>query len=433
MTENQGTALPAPLSATPLAGADEAPSVLASLRRVGPILIAAKIALYVASWLSIRTAGPGGLHPLFAGRGIPLFAWDSRFYLQILEQGYPSREHAPYLIAFFPVYPLASWPLASWIGGPAALLVIANLASLVGYAVFHTWCHRLSDARTALFATLIAISFPPAFFASCAYAEGPFVLATAGVLFMLAEKRLVAAALIAAVASALRPTGIILAGLVALTGLGLDGSFPRGLRARGLPIAIGLGLLASSGVVIYEAFLTARYENPLVYFAAQKNWDGPAGDATGPPAPAAAKSMAPSTATSTSTGSPTASTAPSPWSRPPASAPRHLGDKLLSVGAWNKALALIVLAVSALALFRPRFFPRSVLLIPIGMFLIGYLPGGGARASSVARFLVAALPCFLYLAGAAVKRPRVAYGALACCWVLQLAFVAAFSRGLWSG
>jgi hypothetical protein len=399
------------------ARASAAPSFLTSLRQIGPILIATKIALVAVSWLSIRTAGPGGLQPLFAGRGIPLFAWDSRFYLQILEQGYPGGEQAPYLIAFFPAYPLASWPLLFWIGGPAALLVIANLASLAGYSLFHTWCRRLSDARTALFATLIAISYPPTFFASCAYAEGPFVLATAGVLLMLTEKRLWAAALVAAAASALRPTGVVLAALVAVTALGREGWLPPRFKARALSAAVGLGLVASSGVIVYETFLAVRYHDPMVYFAAQKNWDGPTAGAATP------------AMTDDATARPAA---PLSGPRAPA-APRRLDEKLLSVGAWNKLLALIVLAVSALALVRPRFFPRSLLLVPIGMFLIGYLPGGGARASSVARFLVAALPCFLYLAGAAVKRPRLTYGVLLGCWILQFAFVAAFSRGMWAG
>lgn len=399
----------------------EGPSFRNSLKRMAPILLGTKIALLLVSWLSIRLAGPGGLHSLFAPLGIPLFAWDSLNYLQILDRGYPDIGQAPQLIAFFPAYPLVSRVLAFGIGGPAALLVVANLCSLAGYSIFHTWCQRLSDARIAMVATLIAISYPPAFFTSCAYTEGPFVLAAASVLALLTAKRWLAAALVCAGATSLRPTGVILAALVSLTRLapGFSGKPIRHeSRVRALLVAAGLGVIASSGAIAYEVFLAERYADPTIYLAAQKNWSDPA--------------AIPATPTSAVAEARELPLGQVDRPQPKSSIPRQLA-KLVSIGAWNKLFAFLILAVSGLALVRPRLFPRLLLLIPIAIFLLGYLPGGGARDSSVARFLTGALPTFFYVAPALAKRPRLAYGALVGCWVMQLIFVAAFSRGIWTG
>jgi hypothetical protein len=381
-------------------------------------LLLIKLILLTVSWISISNIHAGELNP-FASH-IPLFAWDSLHYLDILNNGYPRGTEHPERIAFFPLYPILSWPLAQWLGGPVALLIVSNLASLVGYLLFYIWCERRAGSKTALFASLAAISYPPAFFTSCAYTEGPFVLAIAATLLLIDLRRILEAALVAGIASALRPPAFILAMLVALASLksnsvGMSTSYLR----RIVLVAPSIALIGLSGAVAYQTFLTLRFDDPFIYFTAQKRWE------------IEDPLRIQSASVNTTSGS-TAMRAQEVTGKP---VWRYawLLEKLKSAGAWNKFWMMGILALTILALWRPGPVPVITLMIPIGIFLLGYIPGHGARASSMARFLVGALPTFLYLGSRIKDHPKWSFAGMVVCWLMQCRLVWEFSQGSWTG
>jgi hypothetical protein len=382
-------------------------------------LLCNKVMLLAISWVSLRSTPIDELKARFTSR-IPLFSWDSLHYLDILNNGYPRGAGHLEQIAFFPLYPLMSWPLARLVGGPIALLLVSNAASIAGYLLFFKWCKRRSDPQTALFACLAAISYPPAFFASCAYTEGLFVLAVASVLLLMDMRKLLAAALVAGVASAVRPPAVLLGLMVSWASVHLNNGVHWGGYMRRLATVFPIALIGLSGAIAYEGYLTIRFDNPFAYLTAQRNWDTEVSQATNQPR--AATMLQPTTGLARHNEAATSRH----WYAP-------LLGKLASIGAWNKFWMGVILALTIWAIWRPGPVPLVTLIIPIGIFLVGYVPGHGARVSSVGRFLVAALPTFLFL-GVHIKRyPRLSLAGMSACWLMQCAFVWEFSQGSWAG
>lgn len=391
------------------------------LLKVLGCLLLTKLTLFLVSWTSIHahanlaiTLNPFASHT-------PLFAWDSLRYLEILNNGYPLDRQHLYEIAFFPLYPLCAYPLSRWIGGPAALLVVSNLASLVGYSLFYLWCERRAGARTALFASLAAICYPPAFFASCAYTEGLFVLFIAAVLLLLELRRIPEAAIVAGLASALRPPAVTLGILVALTSLTATGSDAiASLLKRLVLVTPAIALVGLSGAIAYETYLAVRFDDPLIYFTSQKRWD----IVSAPQDTSAGAAVSKDRSVDIMPGKPKEVLRQSFM---------RLFDKAISIGGWNRIWMVLMVALTLIAMWRPGPVPVATFLVPIGIFLLTYLPGHGARAFSVGRFMVGALPTFLWLGSRIKNHPRWALAGLAACWLLQIRLVWAFSQGAWAG
>jgi hypothetical protein len=129
--------------------------------------------------------------------------WDGPWYLDIARFGYPT--HTPQgqsLLGFFPLYPLLSRWLSHVTG--LRLEVAAVLVNTIGAAtaVVHVW--RLAEAFLFAF-------FPGSYAFSFAYTEGVFLASAAGCLLLLERRRWWSAAMVAAIGSAARPTGYVLA------------------------------------------------------------------------------------------------------------------------------------------------------------------------------------------------------------------------------
>lgn len=121
---------------------------------------------------------------------------------------------------------------------------------------------------------------------------------------------------------------------------------------------------------------------------------------------------------------------------------------------WNATLNLAVLAIAAAGLARPGArsspadrtapaggleregrlspaaeIPRVAFLVPVLVFLMAWLPDPfeGLRLAGVARYQLAALPCFLWVA-ARLKSPVLLGLLLAAMLTLQAFYVAAYVR-----
>jgi hypothetical protein len=391
------------------------PDVLRALA----LVVAVRTLVLAAGALSLWLAAGDAVDPIYA-TGVPLVAWDSFYYREILVHGYPPAPGA--VVAFFPAFPLAARPLLPLLSPEAALLLVANVCTVAGLGVAYVWARMLMTPNVALAGTLLAAAYPPAAFLSAAYTEGPFLLMVALTFLAMQRDAWYAAAIASGIATACRPTGVALAAVVWLGAAGVAWRRYRG--ARTLLALAALGVIAFSGAIAYELFLWNRYGDPRVYLTIQRHWDSaePAG-----PAPVLPKHTL---ADPLSWGLETTRTALAPW---PA-----IERRVTSLSVWNKGWTLLLLIVTAVGFVAPGPVPRLLFAVPLLIFLVGYLPNrstlsGQVRIPALARYETAALPCFYLVAWWLRDRRRLAATLIATLLAFQLLYAAAISRGWWAG
>ena len=376
--------------------------------------------------IAFRALHAGVDDPHFA-TGQPLVAWDSVHYLEIMNHGYPDRvgDDFPETIGFFPLLPLLTRPLAAFMDGPAAMLIVCNVASIAGVLFFFHWCRRTVGPCKAFLACMLLLSYPPAMFFSAAYTEPLFCATTAAALYFADCRRPWLAALAAGLGSATRPTGVAVSFVIWVESIVRTAPRDR-LRSAGKFIA--LGLLSASGIIGYATYLTYRYGTPMAYIRAQQHFVPAAANASA--APPAAAIAANAATVATVAGSPATEEAA------PQGIAAKIKSKLRSIGAWGTLLAYLTFGLSVLILIPRLPWPRHILLIPLLIFLVGFLPNHGARINSCSRFMTCALPLFAALVMLPWIRNR-------SCWLfailfalgfmVQAMFVGGFTRGIWAG
>ena len=203
--------------------------------------------------------------------GTVLAQWDGTWYLAVVERGYPAAipEVEGSLVqnttAFFPLYPLtvraadvvlpggaavAGVAVALAFGAAATVLVAVLAAALAGRAV--------AERSAALFCF-----FPGAVVFSLIYSEGVMITGAAACLLFLHHRRWIAAGLAGAVASAARPTGVVVAAACAWAAM-------VAIRHRREWRALVAPVLASLGMLAFFAFLWARTGEADVWFRTQR-------------------------------------------------------------------------------------------------------------------------------------------------------------------
>lgn len=139
--------------------------------------------------------------------------WDSGWYDSIIRNGYSLRKTGVMSnVTFFPLFPLL-WKLTENITplqGFAAALWLNNLLSLFGFTFFYRWIEKTWNKTIALKSLLALALFPTSFFLISAYSEASLFLLVTLALLLSSRQQWLAAAGIAALASAARPTGIFL-------------------------------------------------------------------------------------------------------------------------------------------------------------------------------------------------------------------------------
>jgi hypothetical protein len=192
------------------------------------------------------------------------FQWDTGWYLAISQLGYYSRESAN----FFPLYPSlvalgtallgherrpsddsVRLVVALAITSVFALVALAAAASLAAAAATEV------GERTAM----ALAAFPTAFFLTAAYTEAPFVAFSTVSLLMARRRRWALAAACAVLAGLTRSTAVVLVLPLAWEAL-------RGRRAAAR-FALGAGMAAAPliGIGIYAAYLGYRFGDPLLF------------------------------------------------------------------------------------------------------------------------------------------------------------------------
>lgn len=371
--------------------------------------------------------------------GIPWIAYDAGHYYHLAQNGYPPADaaddptgNAVAPVAYFPLYPMASRLLASVMPLPAAMLVLANLCAMVGFAFLYQWVVELTrSARTAFLTCLVMAAFPGAMFFSAGMTEGPFFMLTALTLLLAGRRQYWWAAAACGLASLARPTALALAVTLGLVALLRDGTVRQLLQtgwanaSRRLVTAGLIGVVAMSGTLAYMTFLTLRYGEPgwVLYGRAQHTWQVATEETRAAEARAADPRLA-------------AVGPVAPTELPPARyTMRWFVQKLDEPQVWNRGIGLAMLFVCLLGLWKPRGIPRPLFALPLIIWFLGYLPNNGLRASALFRYEMAGLPMFL-LATLWLTQPqrrRTFTAVMLVSLGLQVYYAWRFSRGLWVG
>lgn len=137
--------------------------------------------------------------------------WDASWYLGIAQHGYQLSAHGKSNLAFFPLFPLLLHCLApAGLPGPAAGLLIANIAFLAALFYLYNLSRREWGITAARRATWIVALFPTSIFFFAPYTEPVFLLAATGALYHARRQQKTPAALWLAAALLTRSTGLIL-------------------------------------------------------------------------------------------------------------------------------------------------------------------------------------------------------------------------------
>ena len=220
-----------------------------------------------AAGRAVRTPA-GASMPLRFGKNVALgslLRWDATWYLAIAEGGYWLDPGGQSSVAFFPGFPLAVRALMTLgLSLPAAGLVAANLAALLGVIAFQAWVSRIASPMVAERASLWLLVFPFGFFLHTAYAESLFFLLVVLALDAAGRGAGWQAGLWGAVAATVRPYGVVLAPAL-LWGV-LAGARREARRATAAELAAVC--LPVGGLVLYLGYLTLAFGSPLVLWQA---------------------------------------------------------------------------------------------------------------------------------------------------------------------
>lgn len=275
----------------------------AAARDVWRALWASRLLVWVAGCGAVVIFGFGPVRHAFNPPGItsgfgwfgdvlaaPAARWDAAWYLVIAHYGYRPDLGAltASRTAFFPLYPLgirvlADTGLAPVIAGVALSLVAlaAGLYGLHRLTMLEAARLRLPDSgQVARLAVSLTAFAPMAFFFSAVYSESLYLALSVGVFLCARHGRFASAALLAALASATRSTGIVLVLPIAMLYLYgpredrlVDFPHARGLRPRYRPRRDALWIaLAPVGLSLYMAHLALAGGDALAPFHAEAVW-----------------------------------------------------------------------------------------------------------------------------------------------------------------
>ena len=206
--------------------------------------------------------------------------WDGLWYARLASSGYPAyASHLHTTLGFFPLYPLLVRGLADvlgWLSPSSNLLWLIDLAGVIvsglGGLVTVVLAQRLAAGwwgeRAARRAVAFFCLFPGSVVFSMVYAEGLMLPLAAGCILALQRRRWLTAGILAGLATATEPEGVVLV-LVCATSAALH-LRRTGRLTRERCRCLVAPLLSLTGVGAFAVFLWLRTGTPFATMIAQR-------------------------------------------------------------------------------------------------------------------------------------------------------------------
>jgi hypothetical protein len=193
--------------------------------------------------------------------------YDSVWYLGIAHHGYFSRQSS----AFFPLLPLLLSGGEHVFGSPLVVGLIVSLGScLVALQLLYRLALLDLGERAARTSVLLLAFFPTALFLSAVYTESLFLALSVGAVYAARRGRWPWAAVLAALASGTRSSGVLL--LVPLVAIWIGEARRRGRDLRWRTSLPWLALVPA-GLLAYMGYLWVTHNAPLAPFQSEVFWD----------------------------------------------------------------------------------------------------------------------------------------------------------------
>lgn len=215
----------------------------------------------------------------------PSVRWDGAYYVDIADSGYCLDPSSRSSVAFFPLYPaLTAAVKKTGLSTTASAVVLSSLSTLGAFLIFYRLALlELKQVVVAQRALLYLAFFPTAYYLSVVYTESLFLLLSVGGFYAARRGHWGWAAFCGLLATATRPTGMILWGGLALEWMNQKGfrlekifstanwkALANGIRAN--PAEVAAIASMPLGLVSYMRYLGVSYGDPWVFAGAQAAW-----------------------------------------------------------------------------------------------------------------------------------------------------------------
>ncbi|HXA27581.1 MAG TPA: hypothetical protein VN193_02440 [Candidatus Angelobacter sp.] len=214
-----------------------------TLRLVLPPFVAGKLVALLVPILTVWSTSQAG--PTYADLLRPFGSWDGASYIDIARGGYPSGPldlipgHPGHLWGFFPGVPLlvriVHVVVPDWVTAGVLVNVVTELVALYFLAKL-VLLERGGDEDSARFSAWMLALYPYAVFLTAVYTEAPFLAAATASLYYARRGDNLQASYAAAIAMAMRISGVAL----------LPALLIEYLRRRGWRPGVGLLPIAAS-------------------------------------------------------------------------------------------------------------------------------------------------------------------------------------------
>ena len=200
-----------------------------------------------------------------------LLRWDSGWFADIITEGYRYTDNASVesSTAFYPLYPLVSAALKSFgVDTYLALLLVANVASLLLALLFVKLVKDELGEEVALLSLACFFFFPSSVFLSAGYSESLCLLFIMLSFILLSRGKLVSGSAIAGLSLAARISGVVMIPVILWEIWSQN-------RERRLHLVLKMalcGILASSGLLLYMAYLGIEFGHPMAFATSQVAW-----------------------------------------------------------------------------------------------------------------------------------------------------------------
>ncbi|GIU86031.1 MAG: membrane protein [Acidimicrobiia bacterium] len=308
--------------------------------------------------------------------------WDAVYYLGIVDRGYPRGDALAPEHAFFPLYPLGVEAIDRVVPGGAvtAGVVLSLVAGAVATVLLWHFAAALTDRATADRTVLVFCFFPGTVVFGWPYADALLLALMCGSLLALAHGRWVAGAAVGALATATRPSGLVLVAACALAAW----EHTRGTAGRRLAAAAAAGGICASGFVAFLAWLWNHTGEPRQWMRVEREVFGEG----------------------------------TPWKR----LPTTVADTFRDGAQFNRVLVLAC-AVLALVLLAAGLTARQPPWAKAVTVLALYLALTANIASASPRLQLAAVPAFVALGARLRRDPLVVWCASSGAFAALLVFV----------
>lgn len=198
-------------------------------------------------------------------------AWDARYYLSIIDHGYPSvvpeidGQAGLTPLAFFPLFPALAAAVAwlSHVPNAVAAIAVSLAFGALATVLVSRLAARLTDEGTARRVTVLFCLFPGSAVFSIGYSESLMIVLVAGCLLALLDHRWLLAGVAAGLATATRPNA---AGLV----IACAAASAVAIRSRRDWRSLAAPLLAPVGIAGFLAFVDWYTGERGVWFRIQR-------------------------------------------------------------------------------------------------------------------------------------------------------------------